>query len=194
MPTTAWATTATVASLNPFSQPASRGSPIGRTPKPSAIMTTALGRVKPTKAASAPRGPPRIKPRADPRLRTGRPRQELTERDQVGIGTVVHPTAFSRQGFPEVPQECAMGPPKDVQPSIKKIQKIRKGLSLASTPPATDCREGSAPRSNPVLHRCPKFVQGRGPITGLGLAREFKGGYQGLSPLLSIQKIRWGWT
>ena len=63
MPQTAWATTATAASLRPWSQPApERSSP--RTPSPNSTMATADGRVKPSQAATPPASPARTMPMA----------------------------------------------------------------------------------------------------------------------------------
>ena len=62
-------------------------------PSPNSVSAMAEGSVKPIQAISPPSSPARMIPSADPDLAAGRPRQELAERDQVGVGRLVDPLA-----------------------------------------------------------------------------------------------------
>ncbi len=104
IPHTACATIATATIFNPDRMPSPTAPPSAvAPPAKAATRRTAEGRVKAAKAASAPRMPARWRPSRN-RPGSTRARQELAQRDQVGVGAVIHPLPPHDEIVAEIPQ------------------------------------------------------------------------------------------
>jgi hypothetical protein len=133
MPATACATTATAATFRPASHPAPATSPSPPTPSANASITSALGSVNPTHAASAPHAPARRNPTASPTwLLAGPGRNCASATTSAYASSVSHPRrpTNSARKYPR----CATGPPNDVRPRRRNTRKTSSTAGRAGIP------------------------------------------------------------